>query len=92
MKDAERELLCQRCDVEYPVWYCAHFLWKPVAEFLEKETGVPIRFLCLNCFATACAQAVEKGNPDCRIIWKLEMGSPQDARLDLTQEALSATA
>ncbi len=87
MKPAQRELLCQRCDQEYPVWYGDHFLWNPLADQLTDETGIAVHFLCLNCFATCCNRAVLKGNPDCRIIWKLEIGGPQDARLCLTTNA-----
>lgn len=76
-----QELLCQRCNTDYPIWYCDHFLWNPVAEQIEKATNVPIHFLCLNCFAFCCEQIVLDGNPDCKIIWKLELGSQGDAKV-----------
>jgi hypothetical protein len=39
-----RELLCQRCGSEYPVWYAPDELWNRVQR--EGE-----HFLCLTCFA-----------------------------------------
>ncbi len=53
---------------------------------MEKDTGVPIRFLCLNCFAGYAAQLVTEDNPDCRVIWKLEIGSREDASILLASE------
>jgi hypothetical protein len=82
----KRELLCQRCGHDYPIWYCDHFLWNPVAEYIEKQTNVQISFLCMNCFALYCEKAVITGeNPDCKIIWKLEIGTHNDAALSLQQ-------
>lgn len=77
MNNAVRELLCQDCESEYPVWYCDHFLWNPVAEELEKEFGVSIHFLCLNCFASHVTRMI-KANANGSIIWKLEVGSSGD--------------
>jgi hypothetical protein len=82
---ASTELLCQRCGNEYPIWYCDHFLWNPVADHLMNETGVSVHFLCLNCFATCCEQMVLEGNPDCKVVWKLEIGGKEDARLCLDE-------
>ena len=86
MDRAKRELLCQNCSCEYPVWYCAHYFWTPVAAQLEKDTGVPVHFLCLNCFAEYAAQMVTEDNPDCRVIWKLEIGGREDASILLASE------
>lgn len=44
IKPAVRELLCQRCDLEYPVWFAPNELWNRVAKDGE-------HFLCPNCFA-----------------------------------------
>lgn len=44
IKPAIRELLCQRCDEEYPVWFCRSEIWNKVHR--EDE-----HFLCLTCFA-----------------------------------------
>lgn len=78
MDSAERELLCQECGVEYPIWYCDHFLWNPVAERLTLRSGVTVRFLCLNCFAVS-AERIVKEKSDGVVIWKLDVGSPNDA-------------
>lgn len=83
MNAAEKELLCQKCSGEYPIWYCDHFLWDPIAERLEKDTGVSIHFLCLNCFAGCCREVVIETHPDCKIIWKLEVGGRGDAQIAL---------
>lgn len=77
MEKAVRELLCQGCESEYPVWYCDHFLWNPLAEQLEKEFGLPIHFLCLNCFACHVNRIV-KTSADGSVIWKLDIGSSGD--------------
>jgi hypothetical protein len=41
-----RELLCQRCDQNYPVWFAPNELWNRVCPDSEG-----IHFLCLTCFA-----------------------------------------
>lgn len=83
MKKAVRELLCQDCEAEYPIWYCDHFLWNPLAIELEREFGVPIHFLCLNCSASHITRMVKKVadaiDPSSRsVVWKLEIGSSCD--------------
>jgi hypothetical protein len=39
-----RELLCQRCNSEYPVWFCPNEIWNAV-----QQTGE--HFFCPTCFA-----------------------------------------
>lgn len=60
MNKPTRELLCQKCGCEYPVWFASTELWNEIG-------GDGISFLCLNCFAFL---ADEKGlsNNGC---WKL---------------------
>lgn len=80
LQQPERELLCQKCEQDYPIWYCDNFLWNPVTALIEEQTNVRVSFLCLNCFAFYCEQAVLVGeNADCKIIWKLEIGTRNDA-------------
>ncbi len=57
---------------------------------MEKDTGVPVHFLCLHCFAGYAAQMVTEDNPDWRVIWKLEIGSREAIReaVELASEAL----
>lgn len=81
MMKAVRELLCQQCAREYPVWYCDHLLWVPVAKELEIETGIPIHFLCLDCFASHASRIVALRSEG-RIIWKLDVGKAEP--LDFT--------
>jgi hypothetical protein len=44
-----RELLCQRCNQEYPVWYAPNELWNAVQR--EGE-----HFFCLTCFAVVAEE------------------------------------
>ena len=44
IQPAIRELLCQRCDSEYPVWYAPNELWNQVQRDGE-------HFFCPTCFA-----------------------------------------
>ena len=84
LQQPKRELLCQKCGQDYPIWYCDNFLWNPVAGFVEEQMNVRVSFLCLNCFAFSCEQAVLVGeNSDCKIIWKLSIGTHNDAKVSM---------
>ena len=48
IKPLVRELLCQRCEQEYPVWFAPDELWNNVC---RNYSGNEIHFLCLTCFA-----------------------------------------
>lgn len=41
----KKELICQACDQDYPVWFTDNALWNIVT------FNTNIHFLCLNCFA-----------------------------------------
>jgi hypothetical protein len=49
MRPAVRELLCQYCNQEYPVWFAPNDLWNAVQQKGE-------HFLCLTCFANLAEQ------------------------------------
>ena len=70
-----RELLCQRCNLEYPVWFTANELWNATVRDGE-------HFFCLTCFAVL---AEERGviKPTA---WKVE---PESKRLDVTTDVLA---
>lgn len=40
-----KELICQKCGQDYPVWFCSNELWNQIVENNE-------HFLCLTCFAS----------------------------------------
>jgi hypothetical protein len=61
-----RELLCQRCNQEYPVWYAPNELWNLVQQ--EDE-----HFFCPTCFAIL---AEERGIRT--TAWKLMLETEQD--------------
>lgn len=44
-----RELLCQICEMGYPVWYAPNDLWNKVVR--DSEGNEQYHFLCPTCFA-----------------------------------------
>ncbi len=58
---AKRELLCQECNREYPVWYAENSLWN-----LLVQHDYNIQFLCPTCFANLIQKISKK-----KITWKL---------------------
>ena len=72
MNPAKRELLCQRCDRDYPVWFAPNELWNRVTDHLSEKPF--IRFLCLNCFAFLAEETFGEN-----FIWKLERTGGKNA-------------
>lgn len=67
-----RELLCQLCDSEYPVWFAANELWNKVMRRPDgREASEKIHFVCLNCFAKEADSLDVKPN-----IWQLITANP----------------
>lgn len=64
MKPAERELLCQNCGRDYPVWFTVNELWNAVTD--HKSEKPEIQFLCLNCFAFLAEEKTGR-----QFIWEL---------------------
>lgn len=51
-RDGEpRELHCEDCDQDYPVWAAPNELWNKVVREPANAAGVTEPFLCLTCFA-----------------------------------------
>lgn len=64
MKKHKRELLCESCDSDYPVWYVANEIWNLIIR--DEKGNESFQFLCPTCFAElANKQFVESP------IWKL---------------------
>lgn len=57
--DPPRELLCMKCQQEYPVWFAPNNLWNRVVRRPDGSDEWP--FLCPTCFATL---AVERGEQE----------------------------
>jgi hypothetical protein len=77
---AERELLCQWCDNDYPVWVAPDELWNQVAD--ENE-----HFLCPTCFAMLAEQRGVVENP----IWHLSLAA-LTAKVKRCEAAISKVA
>lgn len=61
-----RELLCQICDREYPVWFAPNKLWNAV---MRNSDGTDkFQFVCPLCFALEAERAGIKGTA-----WKLTL-------------------
>ena len=65
MLPATRELLCQQCNKDYPVWFAPNELWNAVTDHLEEKPY--IQFLCPTCFALLAEEKLGE-----EFIWKLE--------------------
>lgn len=48
---APRELHCEDCDRDYPVWCAPNVLWNKVVRAPSEAAGIVEPFLCLTCFA-----------------------------------------
>ena len=59
---AIRELICQYCEREYPVWYTENELWNKLIQESEEE----IHFLCPACFTKLYEKRIKK-----QTHWKL---------------------
>lgn len=68
---SKRELLCQRCGHDYPVWFVSNELWNAVIRGGAKggEESPEENFLCPSCFAML---AGERGAVRPNTIWRLE--------------------
>lgn len=75
MEPEVRELLCQRCDREYVVWYVPSYLWNEVVRAHGGDVDGVDHFLCPTCF-TVLAQ--ERGVTP-TYAWKLSPGDPTPA-------------
>lgn len=69
MIEAIRELLCQRCGKDYPVWCAPNELWNRVQRDGE-------HFFCLTCFAILAEERGVKTTA-----WKLELETEADGAL-----------
>lgn len=58
-----RELLCQQCGRDYPVWFAPNELWNAAIRVGE-------HFLCPTCFALLAEQREAVGP---HAIWRLEV-------------------
>lgn len=48
----KRELLCEVCDRDYPIWYAPNPLWNKVMRWPDgREASEKIGFICPTCFA-----------------------------------------
>lgn len=60
-----RELLCQVCNADYPVWFAPNDLWNRVMRLQGYDK---YQFVCLNCFAKEAESIGIKSTA-----WKLTM-------------------
>lgn len=65
--DEKRELLCELCYREYPVWYAPSELWNAVMRHPDgKEASEKHNFICMDCFA------IQAGQIGIKAIWLLD--------------------
>lgn len=63
------ELICERCDKDYPIWYADNDIWNKVIR--DEVAGDCFDFLCPTCFII---RASMKGITP---IWRLTYGEHQ---------------
>ena len=82
ISEAVRELLCQRCNQEYPVWFAPNDLWNQVQRAGE-------HFFCLTCFAVLAEERGVKTTA-----WKVTLesdeGLAEQAKISSLTAALAA--
>jgi len=57
------ELICERCDRDYPIWYTENPIWNETIR--DDVAGDSFAFLCPTCF---CVHSAMMGITPC---WKL---------------------
>lgn len=51
VKKEKRELLCEVCDHDYPIWYAPNPIWNKIMRWPDgREASEKISFICPTCF------------------------------------------
>lgn len=68
-KKEKRELLCEICDRDYPVWYAPNPLWNKVMRAPDgREASERVSFVCPTCFTMEARRKGIKG-----VAWVLSL-------------------
>lgn len=68
IKPPIRELLCQRCDLDYPTWFTHNDLWNEVCS--DKDN---VQFLCPTCFGVLADEKLGQN------IWTFRLANPEQS-------------